>query len=90
MERKPSLEIRKKKLKYSPGDKVRIVREKGKFEKGYEPNFTMEIFTVRQALPRDPPVYRIQDQKGEVIQGIFYNEELVRAIPDTARPKRYR
>ena len=81
---------RKKKQRFQVGDLVRIVREKGKFEKGYEPNFTKEVFTVVECLLRDPPVYRIRDKNGEVLQGLFYNEELVRANPDTARPKRYR
>jgi hypothetical protein len=81
---------KKQPFKYKVGDPVRIAKEKGKFAKGYEPNFTKEVFTVTECLARDPPVYRIQDKDGEVLTGLFYAPELVRAVPDTARVKRYR
>ena len=55
-----SLDQRRKKLKFKVGDEVRIVREKKQFEKGYESNFTTEIFTIVECLLRDPPVYRVR------------------------------
>ena len=78
------------KFKFKVGDQVRISKEKGKFEKGYLPNFTQEIFKINECIPRDPPVYRIIDQNGEEIEGIFYTQELVKAEEDAPRPKRYR
>ena len=75
---------------FNVGDPVRITREKGKFEKGYLPNFTQEVFTVSKCLGRKPPVFKIKDSKNEELEGIFYKQELVKAIPDTQRPKRYR
>lgn len=58
------------------GDKVRVSKAKKTFEKGYTPNWSREIFTITERLPRRPPVYRIKDYDGEVLQGIFYEQEL--------------
>lgn len=82
--------ILKKQIKYRVGDRVRISKEKKTFTKGYESNFTDEIFTVTEAIPRDPPVYSLKDLRGEPIQGKFYKEELVKAVEDTKRTKHYK
>ena len=42
--------------KFEVGDQVRISKMKRTFEKGYLPNFSKEIFTVSQQIPRHPPV----------------------------------
>ncbi len=87
------LKLKKKPtFKYNIGDPVRIAKEKGKFQKGYLPNFTKEIFTIFKRLPKDPPAYRIKDEHGEEIEGIFYSPELVKAVDDPTdkRVKRYR
>ena len=49
------------KYKFEIGDQVRISKMKRTFEKGYLPNFSKEIFTVSQQIPRDPPVYKLKD-----------------------------
>ena len=46
------------------------------FEKGYLPGWTEEIFTIVQRITRNPPVYRIKDYNGEVLEGTFYEPEL--------------
>ena len=66
--------------KFKIGDQVRISKIKRKFEKGYLPNFSKEIFTVSKTLPRRPPVYKIKDYDGEELQGTFYEKELQRII----------
>ena len=58
------------------GDKVRISKVKKTFEKGYTPNWSREIFTIAERLPRRPPVYRVKDYDDEVLQGVFYKQEL--------------
>ncbi|XP_035205331.1 uncharacterized protein LOC118180336 [Stegodyphus dumicola] len=58
------------------GDTVRISREKMVFEKGYEQNWTREIFTIYKIIRRIPVVYKLKDLAGEVIQGTFYKQEL--------------
>ena len=54
------------------GDNVRVSRYKSIFGKGYEANFTEEIFKIS----RDPNMYEIMDHEGEPIIGKFYEEEL--------------
>lgn len=66
-------------FKFKVGNPVRITKEKGKLSKGYRPNFTKEIFKVRERLNRWPATYRLQDQDGEHIDGVFYEPELVLA-----------
>jgi hypothetical protein len=68
------------KYKFKIGDLVRISKIKRKFEKGYLPNFSKEIFTVSKALPRNPPVYKLKDYDGEELKGTFYDKELQKVI----------
>ena len=42
-------------VKFKVGDFVRITKEKVKFAKGYEQNFSKEIFRVVKVVPRVPP-----------------------------------
>ena len=44
--------------KFQVGDKVRIVRKKGTFEKGFTPNWT-EVFTITTVKATKPPTYTI-------------------------------
>ncbi len=55
---------------------VRISKVRGPFAKGYEKNYTEEFFTVKTCIPRDPPVYRLCDYDGDVVDGVFYEAEL--------------
>ena len=68
---KPSSSFRRTVLK--KGDKVRILKRKKTFNRGYEPNWSEEIFTVDQIL-RDG--LRVKDLTGERIKGRFYPEEV--------------
>ncbi|XP_039309108.1 uncharacterized protein LOC105199763 [Solenopsis invicta] len=68
-----------KNAKYHAGDLVRVSRAKGTFEKEYEANWTEEIFRIHRVLEwRKPRVYELSDLMGEVIDGIFYEQELAR------------
>ena len=75
---------RKKRVKYkfSIGDQVRISKMKRKFEKGYLPNFSKEIFTISKQIPRHPPVYKLKDYDQEELDGTFYKEELQKIIKE--------
>jgi hypothetical protein len=49
-------------VKFTVGDLVRITKGKVKFAKGYEQNFSTEIFQVIKAIQRMPqPVYELSD-----------------------------
>ena len=73
---------KKVKYKFSVGDQVRISKMKRKFEKGYLPNFSREIFTVSQQIARYPPVYKLKDYDEEELDGTFYKEELQKIIKE--------
>lgn len=62
--------------KFKKGDHVRISRYKGTFFKGYEPNWTPEIFVIDKVKITNPVTYLIKDYKKNLIQGSFYEYEL--------------
>ena len=60
-------------------DKVRVYLPREKFEKGYFPNYSTEIFVVYKVYNTSPyPKYRIKDMKNNIIRGSYYTEELKR------------
>ena len=69
---------RKQTFKFHKGDTVRISMLARPFRKGYLPQWTEEIFTVANKLPRSPPVYKLKDYDGEELEGTFYEAELQR------------
>ena len=62
--------------KFRIGDTVRVSKYKSVFGKGYEANFTEEIFKISKVFRGDPTVYDLEDHEGEPIVGKFYEEEL--------------
>ena len=65
-------------VKFKMGDFVRITKEMAKFAKGYEQNFSTEIFQVVKFIQRMPqPVYELSDLQARPIEEKFYNYELV-------------
>jgi len=56
---------------------LRISKEKMKFAKGGEQNYTAEIFKVRKVHRTPRPVFELEDLRGQEIEGQFYSEELV-------------
>jgi len=59
------------------GQTVRICKEKIKFAKGYEQNFSTEIFRIAKVIERSPrPVYELEDLNKTPIDGQFYQKEL--------------
>lgn len=59
------------------GDKVRISRVKGQFEKGYLPNWSREEFIVHKHDSKmGPSMVSLRDHRGEVIEGKFYGPEI--------------
>ena len=62
--------------KFKIGDRVRIVRKKETFEKGFTSNWTEELFTISNVKKTQPVTYELVDTKGEKIKGSFYEQEL--------------
>ena len=66
--------------KFVAGDRVRLGKTRRTFKKGYLPNWTEELFTVVKCIETRPPVYVVKDDRGEVLEGTFYAEELQKVI----------
>lgn len=66
----------KSKPKFKIGDLVRLSKYKHLFEKGYTPNWTMEVFRITKVQRTFPFTYLIQDLKGEDVKGCIYEQEL--------------
>ena len=62
--------------KFRIGDTVRVSKYKSTFAKGYEANFTEEVFKTSKVFREDPTMYEIEDHEGEPIIRKFYEEEL--------------
>ena len=75
---KPLREFKKPAFKI--GDQVRISKYDLPFRKGYKPQFTREVFEIVAIATRKPPTYKSKDEQGEVIQGKFYQKQLIKVI----------
>ena len=62
--------------KYKVGDVVRISKYKHVFSKGYNPSWTGELFTIERVNDTKPVTYILKDERGEVIKGGFYEQEI--------------
>jgi transposase InsO family protein len=71
--------------KFEVGDRVRVSRIKGLFEKGYLPNWSEALYTVHEVRQTDPVTYVLKDMNDEVITGGFYAEELQKSNQDVFR-----
>ena len=73
------------KNKFRVGDRVRIGRIKGAFEKGYLPNWSEEVFNIHKVQHTSPITYVLKDSSGEVLEGGFYKEELQKTSQELYR-----
>lgn len=62
--------------KFKKDDFVRISKYREAFKKGYTPNWSNEIFQIKEVRLTNPTTYLLQDQKNEKIRGGFYGYEL--------------
>ena len=69
-----------KKPVFKTGDRVRISKYDLPFRKSYKPQFTREASEIVAIATRKPPTYTIKDEQGEIIQGKFYQKELIKVI----------
>lgn len=58
------------------GDPVRLSKRKRTFEKAYYQNWTDEIFYIAHISNTNPPIYKLADSEGEILEGVFYREEI--------------
>lgn len=75
------ISVRKKILKI--GDIVRISKYKGAFSKGFEINWSPELFKIVKININNPPTFLLEDMNGHPIKGCFYQQELQKTkLPD--------
>jgi transposase InsO family protein len=72
--------------KFKVGDFVRLNRVKGTFEKGYNNNWSMQIYQITEALDTVPWTYKIKDTKNREIEGSFYEPELQKTQQNLESP----
>ena len=70
--------------KFKVGDRVRIRRKIETFHRGYRIQFTEELFTISHIPTKNPPTYVVKDVNDEIIQGKFYEPELVKFVCTTS------
>jgi hypothetical protein len=44
---------------------------------GYVENYSEEVFTVIERVPRVPPVYRLKEENGREMDSFYYEQELL-------------
>ena len=69
-----------KKPVFKTGDRMRISKYDLPSRKGYKPQFTREVFEIVAIATKKPPTYTIKDEQDEIIQGKFYQKELITVI----------
>ena len=62
--------------KFKVGDHVRISKYENIFTKGYTPNWSEEVFVIKEIKNAVPWTYVINDLNDEEIIGTFYEKEL--------------
>ena len=77
-----NFEKTKKPGRFKIGDRVRLSLEKNIFEKGYDTNWTQEIFEIYDIRYSNVPYYYLKDLNNEKLQGTFYQEELQKTKQD--------
>ena len=73
-----NFEITDKKQKFKIGDKVRVSLLKNTFEKGYTSNWSEQIYVIYDIKSSNVHYYYLKDLNGNEIDGIFYQEELLK------------
>ena len=68
--------VNDKDAKFKAGDHVRISKYENIFAKGYNPNWSEEVFLIKKVKNTVPWIYAISDLNGEEIIGTFYEKEL--------------
>jgi hypothetical protein len=68
--------------KFKVGDKVKISRQLGVFDRGYKPKWQKEVFEVKEVKKTSSYMYVLKDSNNETIIGSFYESELQKTIQD--------
>ena len=70
------------KPKIKIGDYVRNADKRNIFAKEYTSNWNRELFKVNEVLKTQPATYKIENNNGEIIEGKYYEQELLKSEVD--------
>ena len=73
-----NFEMTVKKPKFKISDKVKISLLKNSFEKGYPSNWSEQIYVIYDIKTSNVHYYFLKDLNGEILDGAFYQEELLK------------
>ena len=76
---KYTFRVKNIKPKLNVGDYVRNVDKRNIFSKVYTSNWNRELFKVNEVLKPQPPTNKIADMDGEIIEGKYYEQELLKS-----------
>ena len=68
--------------KFQVGDFVRVPDKRNIHSKGYTTNWNRELFKIHSINKTNPVTYTLNDENGEIFQGKYYEQELLRSIFD--------
>ncbi len=74
--------------KFKVDNTVRVSKYKSIFDKGYESNFTEEIFKVAKVFRGDPNMYELVDVDNEPIIGKFNKTDVVYRVEKILRRRK--
>ena len=66
--------------KFQVGDFVKVPDKRNIYSKGYTTNWNRELFKIHSINKTNPVTYTPNDENGEIIQGKYYEQELLRSI----------
>ena len=70
-----SKDVHDKDLKFKVDDHVRLSKYRNIFAKRFTPNWSEEVFVIKEDKNTVPQIYVINDLNGEKIIGTFYEKE---------------
>lgn len=68
-----------KRPKFRKGDRVRLQRKKGTFEKGFRARWTTQVFKISEVQRTIPMTYKVEDLNGHQLPNSYHEPELLKA-----------
>jgi hypothetical protein len=65
--------------KFKKGDRVRLQRKKGVFEKGFRARWTQQVYRVSEVQKAMPITYKVEDLNGRQLPNSYHEPELLKA-----------
>ena len=66
--------------KFQVGDFVKVPDKRNIYSKGYTTNWNRELFKIHKINSTNPVTYTLEDENKDIIQGKYYEQELLRSI----------